>query len=121
MLCPPEPIKLQLKPQIFRKMKNLRLLTIHNVHCCGRLEYLPSGSKLLDWHNYSFPSLPSDFCPKNLVLLDMAGNQLKKTFKQVWSFIYFFFLRINTFFFLSLKYNLIFEFYFIYRFLHSKP
>ena len=120
MLYPPELKKLQLKPQIFRKMKNLRLLTIRNVHCYGHLEYLPSGLKLLDWHKYPFPSLPSDFCPKNLVVLDMAGNQLKKTFKQVWSFI--FFLRINTFFFfLSLKYNLIFEFYFIYRFLHSKP
>ena len=94
MLYPPEPIKLELKPQMFGKMKNLRLLTICNVQCCGRLEYLPSGLKLLDWHEYPLPLLPPDFCPKNLVVFNMAGNQLKKTFKQVWVF---FFFWINNF------------------------
>ena len=89
MLYPPKPIKLQLKAQIFRKMKNLRLLTIRNVNCCGRLEYLPSGLKLLDWHKDPLPSLPSHFSPKNLVVLDMAGNQLEKSFKRVWSFFFF--------------------------------
>ncbi|KAM4105313.1 hypothetical protein ACJW30_06G223300 [Castanea mollissima] len=85
MLYSPKPIKLHLKPQIFRKMKNLRLLTICNVHCIGHLEYLPNGLRLLDWHRYPFPSLPSHFSPKNLVVLNMVGNQLKKTFKQVYA------------------------------------
>ena len=90
MLYPPKLKNLQLKAQIFRKMKNLRLLTIRNVNCCGRLEYLPSGLKLLDWHEYPLPLLPPDFCPKNLVVLNMARNQLEKTFKQVWLLFFFF-------------------------------
>ena len=85
MLYSPEPIELQLKAQIFGKMNNLRLLTIRNVHCCGGLEYLPSGLRMLYWHNYPFPSFPSDFSPKNLVALEMPGNQLEKTFNLVWS------------------------------------
>ena len=89
MLDPSEPIELQLNAQIFCKMKNLRLLAIHNVRCQGRLEYLPNGLNLLDWPKYPFPLLPSHFSPKNLVVLNMAGNQLEKTFKQVWSFFFF--------------------------------
>ncbi|XP_050290996.1 disease resistance protein RPV1-like isoform X4 [Quercus robur] len=85
-LDPSEPIELQLNAQIFRKMKNLRLLTIHNVRCQGHLEYLPNGLNLLDWPEYPFPLLPSHFSPKNLVVLNMAGNQLEKTFKQVFAF-----------------------------------
>ncbi|XP_030966872.1 disease resistance-like protein DSC1 isoform X1 [Quercus lobata] len=85
-LDPSEPIELQLNAQIFCKMKNLRLLTIHNVRCQGRLEYLPNGLNLLDWPEYPFPLLPSHFSPKNLVVLNMAGNQLEKTFKQVFAF-----------------------------------
>ncbi|KAL4622114.1 hypothetical protein ACB092_06G274200 [Castanea dentata] len=86
MLYSRKPKKLHLKAQMFRKMKNLRLLTIRNVHCYGQLEYLPNGLRLLDWRKYPLPSFPSHFSPKNLVVLNMVGNQLKKTFKQVFAF-----------------------------------
>ncbi|KAL4622118.1 hypothetical protein ACB092_06G274500 [Castanea dentata] len=72
MLYSRKPKKLHLKAQMFRKMKNLRLLTIRNVHCCGQLEYLPNGLRLLDWRKYPLPSLPSHFSPKNLVVLNMV-------------------------------------------------
>jgi hypothetical protein len=82
MLCSPEPIKLQLKSQ-FLNMENLRLLILRNVHGCGRLENLPNGLRLLDWPGCPLSSLPSSFCPQNLVALNMSNSRLKKLTKQV--------------------------------------
>ena len=80
----------QLEAQIFRKMKNLRFLIIHNVHFYGHggLEYLPNGLTLLDWDTCPFSSLPSSFCPKKLVVLRMPRNQIVEPLTQVWSLVY---------------------------------
>ena len=80
----------QLEAQIFRKMKNLRFLIIHNVHFLehGGLEYLPNGLRLLDWDTYPFSSLPSSFCPKKLVRLRMPRNRIVEPLMQVWSLLY---------------------------------
>ena len=94
MLYPPEPIKLELKPQMFCKMKNLRLLTICNVHYCGRLEYLPSGLKLLDWQGFPWSSLPPKFYPKNLVSLNLSHSRIERPLKKVSSLVF-----INYYFF----------------------
>ncbi|XP_050274420.1 uncharacterized protein LOC126717114 [Quercus robur] len=87
MLRSPEskPTMVQLEAQIFRKMKNLRFLIIHNVHFLehGGLEYLPSGLRLLDWDTYPFSSLPSSFCPKKLVVLRMPHNRMEEPLKQI--------------------------------------
>ncbi|XP_075637609.1 disease resistance protein Roq1-like [Castanea sativa] len=81
-----KPTNVQLKAQVFRKMKNLRFLVIHNVHCHGRLKYLPNGLKLLDWKDYPFSSWPSNFCPNNLVVINMSRNRLEKPTKQICAF-----------------------------------
>ncbi|XP_030958297.1 disease resistance-like protein DSC1 [Quercus lobata] len=75
----------QLEAQIFRKMKNLRFLIIHNVHFLehGGLEYLSNGLRLLDWDTYPFSSLPSSFCPKKLVVLRMPRNRIEEPLKQI--------------------------------------
>ena len=79
----------QLEAQIFRKMKNLRFLIIHNVHFLehGGLEYLPNGLRLLDWDTYPFSSLPSSFCPKKLVVLRLPRSRIVEPLKQVWSLV----------------------------------
>ena len=80
----------QLEARIFRKMKNLRFLIIHNVHFYGHggLEYLPHGLRLLDWDTYPFSSLPSSFCPKKLVVFRMPGNRMVEPLMPVWSLVY---------------------------------
>ena len=80
----------QLEAKIFRKMKNLRFLIIHNVHFHGHegLEYLPNGLRLLDWDTYPFSSLPSSFCPKKLVVFRMPRNRMVESLMQVWSLVY---------------------------------
>ena len=103
MLCLPKPMKVQLNEQ-FLKMKNLRLLIIRNLHSSGHLEYLPNELRFLDWPGYPFSSLPTNFCPKKLVALNMSGSRLEKNFKQVWLLIislnYYFLKLYSNFFFL---------------------
>ena len=78
-----KPTEVKLEAKVFRKMKNLRFLAIHNVHCHGRLKYLPNGLRVLDWNGYPFSSWPSNFCPKSLVVLNMSRSQLEEPIKQV--------------------------------------
>ena len=116
MLWPPhEPMNVEFNDQ-FLKMKNLRLLIIRNIQSYGRLEYLPNGLRLLDWPGYPCSSLPSNFCPKKLVALDLSHSRIKKPLKQVCSLVF-----IN-YYFLKLYSKLINFFFFVfYRSLPPKP
>ena len=79
----PEPEEVQLKAQ-FRKMRNLRLLSIRDVRCYGPLECLPNGLSLLDWPEYPFSSWPPNFSHKKLVVLNVPFILLKEpVLKQV--------------------------------------
>jgi len=66
-------------------MENLKFLMVSNVLIFKELKYLPNGLKLLEWDQYHF-SLPSNFCPQELVVLKMPHSciRLEKLFKQVW-------------------------------------
>ncbi|XP_030927055.1 disease resistance protein RRS1-like [Quercus lobata] len=86
MLRSPKSTTVQLEAQIFRNMKNLRFLIIHNVHFLGGLEYLPNGLRLLDWDTYPSSSLPSSFCPKKLVVLRMPRNRIVEPLMQIRAF-----------------------------------
>ncbi|XP_030959236.1 TMV resistance protein N-like [Quercus lobata] len=70
----PEPTELQLKANCFEKMGNLKFLLVSNVDTCGDLEYLPSGLRVLDWSRFPSSSLPSNFRPHNLVVLNMPQS-----------------------------------------------
>ena len=76
MIISPEPTKLQLKANCFEKMGNLKFLLVGNVDTHGDLEYLPNGLRVLDWSRFPSSSLPSNFCPHNLVVLNMPQSPI---------------------------------------------
>ena len=84
MMCWPEPVTLEIHPQAFKKMETIKFLRVKNVHIDGCLEYLPNSIVLLDWANCSV-SLPFDFCPQQLVYINMPHSNIiiHKPFKQV--------------------------------------
>ncbi|XP_075638429.1 TMV resistance protein N-like [Castanea sativa] len=79
----PNPITVQLHAKAFKKMKNLKFLMVHNVLVSKELKYLPNELKILEWHKYPF-SLPSNYCPQQLVVLEMPHSciRLEKLFKK---------------------------------------
>ena len=84
MLHSPNPITVQLYTKAFKKMENLKFLMVSNVLISEEIKYLPNGLKLLKWDQYHF-SLPSNFCPQELVELEMPQSciRLEKLFNQV--------------------------------------
>ena len=85
MLHSPSPIPVQLHAGAFKMMENLEFLMVKNVLISKEPKYLPNGLKVLEWDQYPF-SLPSNFCPQKLVVLEMPRsgcNRLEKLFKQV--------------------------------------
>ena len=76
MICAPEPSKIQLESKCLEKMENLKFLMASNVDTCGDLKYLPNGLRVLDWPGFPSSSLPSNFCPPKLVVLNMPKSQL---------------------------------------------
>ena len=84
MWCSPKPIMVSLEAKTFKRMENLKFLIVRNVHICEELKYLPYGLRLLEWHEFPF-SLPSKYCPQQLVALDMSHShiRLEKLLKQV--------------------------------------
>ena len=76
MICSPESSKIQLEPKCLEKMKNLKFLMVSNVDICGDLEYLPNGLRVLDWRGFPLSSLPSNFRPQKLTVLNMPESQV---------------------------------------------
>ncbi|XP_029144705.1 disease resistance protein RPP2A-like [Arachis hypogaea] len=80
-----------LSPDTFKKMPNLRYLRFFtsldidgrlcDLHIPTGLESLPDELRYLEWHACPIQSLPSNFCPENLVTLRMPHSQ----FKRLWS------------------------------------
>ncbi|KAL4605370.1 hypothetical protein ACB092_09G024100 [Castanea dentata] len=83
MLHSPHPETVQLYTEAFKKLENLKFLMVSNVLISKELKNLPNGLKLLEWDQYPF-SLPSNFCPQELVVLKMSHSciRLEKLFKQ---------------------------------------
>ncbi|RHN65891.1 putative TIR domain, winged helix-turn-helix DNA-binding domain-containing protein [Medicago truncatula] len=61
----------------FGQMKNLRILIIRNAGFSRGPQILPNSLSVLDWSGYQLSSLPSDFYPKNLVILNLPESCLK--------------------------------------------
>ncbi|XP_059446014.1 disease resistance protein RPV1-like [Corylus avellana] len=64
----------------FESMVNLRLLQINNTRLVGKHRYFPAQLKWLQWRACPFKSLPSDFCPRELAVLDLSESKIE----QVW-------------------------------------
>ncbi|KAJ7975389.1 Resistance protein [Quillaja saponaria] len=60
--------------EVFEKMKNLRLLVIENANFSKGPKHLPSSLRVLDWKNYPSQSLPTDFDPTKLVILNLPHS-----------------------------------------------
>ncbi|KAI9115214.1 hypothetical protein K1719_013533 [Acacia pycnantha] len=61
----------------FKKMPNLKILIVRNARFSTGPKHLPNRLRFLDWKGYPYPSLPYDFCPKELFILRMPGSDLK--------------------------------------------
>ncbi|XP_061356585.1 disease resistance protein Roq1-like [Gastrolobium bilobum] len=69
--------EVQWSGKAFEKMKNLRILIIRDARFSRGPQNLPNSLRVLDWSGYPSPSLPSDFNPKNLVILSLPESCLK--------------------------------------------
>jgi len=82
--------------QTFAKMDNLRMLMLYycrhesNVSLKSSLASLPDTLKILYWKGFPARSLPPNFCPQNLVRLEMPGCHLEQLWEgdQVFQVIY---------------------------------
>ncbi|KAB1207949.1 Protein SUPPRESSOR OF npr1-1, CONSTITUTIVE 1 [Morella rubra] len=61
-------------------MANLRLLQINYTRLVGSYKYLPAQLKWLQWKGCPVKSLPSDFSPGELAVLDLSESAIE----QVW-------------------------------------
>ena len=76
MICLAEPSKIQLEPKCLENMKNLKFLMVSNVDICGDLKYLPNKLRVLDWQGFPLSSLPSNFRPQKLIVLNMPESRV---------------------------------------------
>ena len=85
MLHSPQPVTVQLHAKAFKRMENLKMLMVDNIHIPEPLKYLPNGLKFLKWSKYPFQTLPSKYCPQQLVIMEMPSSRirLEKLLKQV--------------------------------------
>ncbi|PNX57350.1 putative NBS-LRR resistance protein, partial [Trifolium pratense] len=79
--------EVQLHADTFKKMHNLRVINFDtnskdnsNVTFQGFLKSFPTDLKFLQWDCFPQRSLPQDFCPENLVILEMPDSDLE----QLW-------------------------------------
>nr|KYP54330.1 TMV resistance protein N [Cajanus cajan] len=84
---------INLSSRAFKKMPNLRLLVfqslkrgferINSVYLPKGLEFLPKNLRYFGWNGYPLESLPSTFCPENLVELSMQYSNVEKLWHGV--------------------------------------
>ncbi|KAG6654403.1 disease resistance protein RPV1-like isoform X1 [Carya illinoinensis] len=62
----------------FESMSSLRLLQINYTRLVGRYKYMPAQLKFLQWKGCPLKSLPSDFCPRELAVLDLSESKIER-------------------------------------------
>ncbi|CAL5413906.1 unnamed protein product [Camellia sinensis] len=72
--------KIQWSNKAFAGMPKLRLLRIDHVHLCGNFKHLFEELRWLCWQYCPLESLPSNFRPEKLLVLDMQFSR----FKTLW-------------------------------------
>ncbi|XP_050373452.1 disease resistance protein RUN1-like [Argentina anserina] len=68
----------KISSKAFGAMVNLRLLQMNNVKLEGKLKFLPAGVKWLQWKGCPLNSLPSDYLPRQLAVLDLSDSNITK-------------------------------------------
>ncbi|XP_020535937.1 disease resistance-like protein DSC1 isoform X2 [Jatropha curcas] len=76
----PEPKEIQLDAEAFMKMKSLRILLIRNAHITvtGGPMDLPNELRWLEWPSCPLQSMPSGFCARKLVGLNMHRGCIRQ-------------------------------------------
>jgi len=80
---------INLRPESFEKMINLRLLAfqdnkgIKSINLPHGLDLLPENLRYFQWDGYPLQSLPSTFCPEMLVELSLKGSHVEKLWNGV--------------------------------------
>lgn len=62
----------------FESMVSLRLLQINHAKLEGKFKFLPSELKWLQWKECSVETLPSDFSPSKLAVLDLSESGIER-------------------------------------------
>ncbi|KAI4317995.1 hypothetical protein L6164_025811 [Bauhinia variegata] len=93
-----------LSPDTFTKMTNLRILIFlcgcslerhYNVSFPTSLDFLPNSIRYLVWEVYPFKSLPTTFCPRNLVEISMTMSKVEKLWDGIQDLVHL--IKINFF------------------------
>lgn len=82
----PQPVEISLNAKSFAGLRNLKYFINCNACLSGYVDYLPNSLKLIDWGRCELKSFPSNFQPKELIVLNMPYGritQLGKGFVQV--------------------------------------
>ncbi|MED6223667.1 hypothetical protein PIB30_076243 [Stylosanthes scabra] len=66
--------KVPLDAETFEKMRRLRILIVRNSQVSRAPNHLPNNLRFLDWTEYPLPSLPADFHPETLVVLNLPNS-----------------------------------------------
>ncbi|XP_058731486.1 disease resistance protein RPV1-like [Vicia villosa] len=83
--------EVQLHAKTFKKMHNLRMIKFYNSYWFESysnvtfhtfLNSFPDNLKFLGWVGFPQRSLPQDFCPNNLVALDMHSSDLEQLWER---------------------------------------
>nr|XP_016500254.1 PREDICTED: disease resistance protein TAO1-like isoform X2 [Nicotiana tabacum] len=69
---------LHLSTKAFKKMKNLRVLMMDELHISGDFELLSKELRWLSWKRCPLKCIPSNFPAVNLVVLDMRGSDIQE-------------------------------------------
>ncbi|KAJ7943208.1 Disease resistance protein [Quillaja saponaria] len=77
MLQLPNEEKVYWNGEAFEKMKNLRILMVENAYFSPHPKHLPNSLRVLDWKNYPALTLPMDFHPEKLVVLNLPDSRFK--------------------------------------------
>ncbi|KAJ0037279.1 hypothetical protein Pint_23113 [Pistacia integerrima] len=66
-----------LSTKSFKSMVSLRLLQINHIKLEGKFKFLPAELKWLQWKKCTVKTLPSDFCPVQLAVLDLSNSAIE--------------------------------------------
>lgn len=85
--------EIRINSKAFADMPNLRLLKFYmpkhledldivsRVHLPEGLEYLSDELRYFHWHGYPLKTLPLNFCPENLIELNLPYSKVEKVWE----------------------------------------